>query len=51
MTNTIGDIEQSDVILITGSNTSENHPVIPRSSSAPSSEGQDAHRGGSRRIT
>ena len=28
MTNTIGDIEQADVILITGSNTSENHPVI-----------------------
>jgi formate dehydrogenase major subunit/formate dehydrogenase alpha subunit len=28
MTNTIGDIEQADVILITGSNTSENHPII-----------------------
>jgi formate dehydrogenase alpha subunit len=28
MTNTIADIEQADVILITGSNTSENHPVI-----------------------
>ena len=28
MTNTIGDIEQADVILITGSNTTENHPVI-----------------------
>lgn len=28
MTNTIADVEQSDVILITGSNTSENHPVI-----------------------
>ena len=28
MTNTIGDIAQADVILITGSNTSENHPVI-----------------------
>jgi formate dehydrogenase major subunit/formate dehydrogenase alpha subunit len=28
MTNTIADIEQSDVILITGSNTSENHPVL-----------------------
>jgi len=28
MTNTIGDIEQADVVLITGSNTSENHPVI-----------------------
>ncbi len=28
MTNTIGDIEQAEVILITGSNTSENHPVI-----------------------
>jgi len=28
MTNTIGDIEQADVILITGSNTSENHPVL-----------------------
>jgi formate dehydrogenase major subunit len=28
MTNTIADIERADVILITGSNTSENHPVI-----------------------
>jgi len=28
MTNTIGDIEEADVILITGSNTTENHPVI-----------------------
>jgi len=28
MTNTIADIETSDVILITGSNTSENHPVL-----------------------
>lgn len=28
MTNTIGDVETSDVILITGSNTTENHPVI-----------------------
>jgi formate dehydrogenase major subunit/formate dehydrogenase alpha subunit len=28
MTNPIGDIEQADVILITGSNTTENHPVI-----------------------
>ncbi len=28
MTNTIGDLEEADVILITGSNTSENHPVI-----------------------
>jgi formate dehydrogenase alpha subunit len=28
MTNTIGDIEEADVILVTGSNTSENHPVI-----------------------
>ena len=28
MTNTIADIEQSDVILVTGSNTTENHPVL-----------------------
>lgn len=28
MTNTIGDIEQADVILVTGSNTTENHPVL-----------------------
>jgi formate dehydrogenase alpha subunit len=28
MTNTIADVEQADVILITGSNTTENHPVI-----------------------
>ncbi len=28
MTNTIGDIDKADVILITGSNTTENHPVI-----------------------
>jgi len=28
MTNTIADIEKADVILITGSNTSENHPVL-----------------------
>jgi formate dehydrogenase major subunit/formate dehydrogenase alpha subunit len=28
MTNTIEDIETADVILVTGSNTTENHPVI-----------------------
>jgi formate dehydrogenase major subunit len=28
MTNTIGDIADADVILITGSNTTENHPVL-----------------------
>ena len=28
MTNTIADIEDSEVILITGSNTTENHPVL-----------------------
>jgi formate dehydrogenase alpha subunit len=28
MTNTVADIEEADVILITGSNTTENHPVI-----------------------
>ena len=28
MTNTIACIEKADVILITGSNTTENHPVI-----------------------
>ena len=28
MTNTIADIEEADVILVTGSNTTENHPVI-----------------------
>ena len=28
MTNTIGEIEKADVILITGSNTTENHPVL-----------------------
>jgi formate dehydrogenase major subunit len=28
MTNTIADVEKSDVILITGSNTTENHPVL-----------------------
>ncbi len=28
MTNTIADVEEADVILITGSNTTENHPVI-----------------------
>jgi formate dehydrogenase alpha subunit len=28
MTNTIGDIEESDVIIVTGSNTTENHPVL-----------------------
>jgi formate dehydrogenase major subunit len=28
MTNPIADIEKADVILITGSNTSENHPVL-----------------------
>ena len=30
MTNTIGDIEDGDVILVTGSNTTENHPVLSR---------------------
>jgi formate dehydrogenase alpha subunit len=28
MTNTIADIEDADLIMITGSNTSENHPVL-----------------------
>ena len=28
MTNTIADVEEADVILVTGSNTTENHPVI-----------------------
>lgn len=28
MTNTIGDISKAEVILVTGSNTTENHPVI-----------------------
>jgi len=28
MTNTIGDIETADMILVTGSNTTENHPVL-----------------------
>jgi formate dehydrogenase major subunit len=28
MTNTIEDIEEADVILVTGSNTTENHPVL-----------------------
>ena len=28
MTNTIADIEEADVILLTGSNTTENHPVL-----------------------
>jgi len=28
MTNTIGDIEEADLILLTGSNTTENHPVL-----------------------
>lgn len=28
MTNTIGDIEEAEVILITGSNITENHPVL-----------------------
>ena len=28
MTNSIADIEQADVILVTGSNTTENHPVL-----------------------
>ena len=28
MTNTIDCIEKADVILITGSNTTENHPVL-----------------------
>jgi formate dehydrogenase alpha subunit len=31
MTNTIADIEEAEVILITGSNTTENHPVISSS--------------------
>jgi formate dehydrogenase major subunit len=28
MTNTIADLETSDLILVTGSNTTENHPVL-----------------------
>ncbi len=31
MTNSIADIESADVILVTGSNTTENHPVIAQS--------------------
>ncbi len=31
MTNTIGCLEKADVILVTGSNTTENHPVISAS--------------------
>ena len=31
MTNTIADIETADVILVTGSNTTENHPVLSAS--------------------
>lgn len=31
MTNSIADIEKADVILVTGSNTTENHPVIAQS--------------------
>jgi formate dehydrogenase alpha subunit len=31
MTNTIGCIEKADVILVTGSNTTENHPVLSAS--------------------
>jgi len=30
MTNTISDIEDADVMLVTGSNTTENHPVLSR---------------------
>jgi formate dehydrogenase major subunit len=30
MTNTIGDIEDAEVLLVTGSNTTENHPVLSR---------------------
>jgi formate dehydrogenase alpha subunit len=30
MTNTVGDIEDAEVILVTGSNTTENHPVLSR---------------------
>jgi formate dehydrogenase alpha subunit len=30
MTNTIGDIEDSEVLLVTGSNTTETHPVLSR---------------------
>ena len=30
MTNTIEDIEDAEVILVTGSNTTENHPVLSR---------------------
>ena len=28
MTNTIGDVQDADVVLVTGSNTTENHPVL-----------------------
>jgi formate dehydrogenase alpha subunit len=28
MTNTIADVEEADVIIVTGSNTTENHPVL-----------------------
>lgn len=31
MTNSIADLEEADVILVTGSNTTENHPVISSS--------------------
>jgi len=28
MTNSIAEVKQADVIFVTGSNTTENHPVI-----------------------
>jgi formate dehydrogenase major subunit len=51
MTNTIADIEEADVILITGSNTTENHPrALDLCQTGRDPPRGQTHRGGSRRI-
>jgi NADH dehydrogenase/NADH:ubiquinone oxidoreductase subunit G len=47
MTNTIADIEEADVILITGSNTTENHPVLSTFVKRAVNSGGQTDRGGS----
>jgi len=51
MTNTIADIETSDMILVTGSNTTENHPVLSSFVKRAASNGKKLYIIDPRKIT
>ncbi len=50
MTNTIADIETSDMILVTGSNTTENHPVLSSFVKRAASKGKKLYLIDPRRV-